>query len=84
MSVFMKPVCERKWKDKAQYSYISVTGIFAVERFVVGHFAVRQFAVRTLSRGTVRRTDPCMENTEETIAKYAIDANLFWLGSMHP
>ena len=27
---------------------------------------------------------PCMQNTDETIAKYAIDANLFRLGSTKP
>ena len=27
---------------------------------------------------------PCMQNTEETIAKYAVDANLFQLGSTNP
>ena len=27
---------------------------------------------------------PCMQNTEETIAKYAVDANLFRLGSSNP
>ena len=25
-----------------------------------------------------------MQNTEETIEKYAVDANLFWLGSTKP
>ena len=25
-----------------------------------------------------------MQKTEETIAKYAVDANLFWLGSTNP
>ena len=69
-----------------------VTEFFAVGRFALGmaylkhffhvfqadhalgHFAVGQFAVRT-----VRRRDPCMQITEETIAKYAVDANLFRL-----
>ena len=27
---------------------------------------------------------PCIQNTEETIAKYAVDANLFRLGSTNP
>ena len=27
---------------------------------------------------------PCMQNTEETIAKYAVDANLFQLGFTNP
>jgi len=27
---------------------------------------------------------PCMQNTEETFAKYAVDANLFRLGSNNP
>ena len=27
---------------------------------------------------------PCMQNNEETIAKYAVDANLFRLGSTNP
>ena len=27
---------------------------------------------------------PCMQNNEETIAKYAVDANLFQLGSSNP
>ena len=27
---------------------------------------------------------PCMQNTEETIAKYAVDDNLFRLGSTNP
>ena len=58
-----------------------VTGFLAVGRFAVGHFVVVQFAVRTLCHGTVRRRDPCMQNTEETtFAKYAVDANLFRLG----
>ena len=26
----------------------------------------------------------CMQNTEETVAKYAFDANLFRLGSTNP
>ena len=65
---------------------LSVTGFFAVGRFTVEHFAVGQFAVRTLWRGTVRRRDPCMQNTEKTInyAKYGVDANLFRLGSTNP
>ena len=28
--------------------------------------------------------DPCVETNEETIAKYAVDANLFPLGSTNP
>ena len=27
---------------------------------------------------------PCMQNTEKTTAKYAVDANLFELGSTNP
>ena len=28
--------------------------------------------------------NPCMQNTKDTIAKYAVDANLFQLGSTGP
>ena len=56
-----------------------MTGLFAVGRFAVG-----QFAVQTLYRATVRRRDPCMQNTEETIAKYTVDAKLFRLDSINP
>ena len=52
---------------------------FAMVRFAVAHFAVGHFAVRKLCR-----RDPCMQNTEETIAKYSVDANLFRLGSTNP
>ena len=31
-----------------------------------------------------KKKKPCMENNEETIAKYAVDANLFRLGSTNP
>ena len=31
-----------------------------------------------------RHVTPCMQNTEETIAKYAVDANLFRLWSTNP
>ena len=51
-------------------------GFFAMGCFAVGHFAVGHFAVRT-----VHLRDPCMQHTEENIAKYAVDANLFQLGS---
>ena len=69
--------------------YNFVTRFFGMGRFSVGHFAVGQFAVRThclgrLAVGTVHRRDPRMQNTEETIAKYAVDANLFRLGSTNP
>ena len=37
------------------------------------------FCRGTLCRRTVRRRDPCIQNTEETIAKYAVEANLFRL-----
>ena len=43
-----------------------------------------QVQLRTLCRRTVRSWDPCMQNTEESIAKYAIDANMFRLGSTNP
>ena len=39
----------------------------------------RQNAEQTKCRQT-----PCMQNTEETIAKYAVDANLFRLRSTNP
>ena len=51
-----------------------MTGFSAVGRFAVGHFAVGQFAVGTRA----------LQNTKETIAKYADDANLFRLGSTNP
>ena len=51
---------------------------------IAGEHFILQLAVRTLCRVTVRRRDPCMKNTEETIAKYDVDANLFRLGSTNP
>ena len=32
----------------------------------------------------VHKFDPCMQNTEEIIEKYTVDANLFRLGSINP
>ena len=62
----------------------TITVFFAVGRFAVWHFAIGQFVVRTLCRGIVRRRDPCMQNTEEIITKYDVDANLFRLESTNP
>ena len=56
--------------------FSSETRFSAVGCFDVGLFAEGQFAVRT-----VHRMDPCIQNSEDTIAKYAVDANLFRLGS---
>ena len=49
----------------------TVTGFFAMGYFAVGHFAVGQCAKRT-----VHRRDPLLQNTEESMAKFAVDANL--------
>ena len=53
--------------------------LFDMSSSVTGFFAVGQFAVRI-----VHRKDPYMQETEDTIAKYAVDTNLFRLGSTNP
>ena len=46
-------------------------------RLVVGRYTDR---IST----DIMHVTPCMQDTEETIAKYAVDANLFRLGSTNP
>ena len=51
----------------------------------VEHTKCRQTKDRTDKMSTDKmHVTPCMQNTEETIAKYAVDANLFQLGSSNP